>query len=100
MNLYNIYDSESGLCLGKKKTAGQIANLFGISQNNIYQNEIRGYLLLGKYRLELETTEEPALRPENASIMKEWDDVTRKAREYFKYVRDKRGTKNGIRKSV
>ena len=93
-NLYSIYDSQSGLCLGQNKTASQIADLFGVKLGSVYRTAIRGHILNGKYRIKITgegrkrdlETDDDTLR-----IMEEWEDVTEKMRAYFQKIRKELG---------
>lgn len=88
MNLYSIYDSDSGLRLGKNKTAVQIASLFGVKKENVYRAAVSGHILSGKYRIEL-TCENIRKKDdlEKMKLLSTWDEVVRPLREYFRRVR-------------
>lgn len=95
MNLYNIYDSESGLCLGKNKTAEQISELFGVKARTVRSSALGGHYLLGKYQIKLDEQEKEKWRPhtqDDYAVMDEWDEVTEKARIYFRHMRKRRKT--------
>lgn len=90
MNLYSIYDSETGQCLGKDKTAGQIEKLFGVKQSGVYKSATRGHILNGKYRIEFVgrvLAGEKISDAETIAWMKEWEQVTENIRAHFRKIR-------------
>lgn len=91
MNLYSIYDSETGLCLGKNKTVEQISNLFGVPQGGVYRAAMRGHILSGKYRVELSGQGVKEKEDsKKAEMMREWEETVKPLREYFKLARQEK----------
>lgn len=89
MNLYNIYDAETELCLGKNKTAVQISNLFGIKQESVYRSAVSGDIISGKYRVELmEENTQGNADCDKRRMLSEWDEVVEPIREYFRRARE------------
>lgn len=96
MNLYSIYDAESGQFLGANKTSAQIEYLFGIDRRWVQSAARKGSLVGGKYRIEV--TEKKAVSKHGYKQfdildewalrwMREWDNTTEKIRRQFDLIR-------------
>lgn len=85
--------------MGKNKTAIQISDLFGIKTERVYRAAISGYIVAEKYRIEFMESKVEKKRPfreEDLRVMADWDDVTEKARAFFRHIRQKRGVQDGV----
>lgn len=96
MNLYNIYDSESGVCLAEGKTSDNLAETFNVPKGGIYRSAMRGHILNGKYRVSIcDSGVREKIDTRKLEKMKEWDDTVRPLRIYFHRLREGMEVKNG-----
>ena len=81
-NLYNVYDITSGekQLVIEGKQSGEVARLLGVRSGDISRYANLGYLVLGKYQIEIAVDVRTDSQHYKAGIWQEWDAIT----EYLK----------------
>lgn len=93
MILYNVYDTEKNEYICRGLNYKEVSALLEYPAELVPQSARRNGLIRKRYRVEAQENEYVTLRARGFAeqrLADEWDEVTRKAREWFAYMRGKK----------